>query len=322
MGTQAGTEVTYSTVGIREQLADVIYNISPTETPFMSNIGRTVAENTYFEWQTDALAAAAANAQLEGDDAPAIPNNVATVRQGNYCQISRKLLAVSGTTEKVRKAGRKSELAYQIAKHGAELKRDMEFALTQNQNAIAGALAVARQTAGIESWLVSNVVSGVGYVAPTFSGGGTSGFPTTAPTDGTQVAFTEAMLKNVAQQQFTNGGKAAMLLVDATQKQTVSGFAGIAINRYELKNEQTAVIIGAADVYVTDFGKIHVTPDRFQRHRTALLIDPEFAEVAFLRDFDLIDLATTGDAERRMLIVEYGLKVNNQAAHAKVADLS
>ena len=114
---------------VREDLANVIYNISPEDTPFMSTIGRGSANQTYFEWQTDALAAASTtNAVIEGDEAT-LSALTATNRVGNYTQISRKVIGVSGTNEAVDKAGKKSEMAYQMAKASAELKRDMETAL-------------------------------------------------------------------------------------------------------------------------------------------------------------------------------------------------
>ena len=189
MAIVANTFTRYSAIGIREDLSNVIYNISPEETPFISNIGKENVKNTYFEWQTDSLAAASAsNAALEGDDISSFAAVTPTVRVGNYTQISTKNVVISGTVEAVDKAGRRSELTYQLAKMGSELKRDMESALLANQAAVAGNTTTARRTAGLPAWLTSNTSFGTGGADPTV--GST---PTAARTDGTQRAFTETL---------------------------------------------------------------------------------------------------------------------------------
>lgn len=320
------TYFTYSSEGIREDLADVIYSIAPEETPFMSNIGRKQVSNTLFEWQEDTLAAAGDSAIIEGG--AAVSTQTAPKRMQNYAQLNAKRVTISGTLEAVDKAGRNSELQYELARKSSELKRDMEFALTQNQVAAAGDASTARKTAGLESWLRTNTSRGSGGTTdgadPTLSGT-TSGFPNAAPTDASsdaERAFTEALLKTVIQEVWTEGGDPSILMVGASNKQTVSGFAGIAAQRYMAPNDAPSTIIGAADVYVSDFGSVQVVPNRFQRNRTAFVLDPEYAEVGYLRDFEIQELAKTGDAEDRQIIVEFGLQVSNEKAHGVIADLS
>ena len=318
MAIVTNTFTRYSAVGIREDLSNVIYNISPEETPFISNISRENVKNTYFEWQTDALAAASAsNAALEGDDVSSFQAVTPTARVGNYTQISTKNVIISGTLEAVDKAGRRSELTYQLAKMGAELKRDMESALLANQAAVAGNTTTARRTAGLPAWLTSNTDFGSGGADPTV--GST---PTAARTDGTQRAFTETLLKNVVAEVWNSGGTPKMLMVGSFNKQAASAFAGIATKFRDVPAGQQAQIIGAADVYVSDFGTINIVPNRFQRARDAFVVDPEYASLAILRPIQQTELAKTGDAEKRLMLVEYGLKVSNQAAHGIVADLT
>lgn len=318
MAIVANTFTRYSAVGIREDLSNVIYNISPEETPFISNISRENVKNTYFEWQTDALAAASAsNAALEGDDVSSFQAVTPTARVGNYTQISTKNVIISGTLEAVDKAGRRSELTYQLAKMGAELKRDMESALLANQASVAGNTTTARRTAGLPAWLTSNTSFGVGGVDPTV--GST---PTAARTDGTQRAFTETLLKEVVAEVWNSGGTPKMLMVGSFNKQAASAFSGIATKFRDVPAGQQAQIIGAADVYVSDFGTINIVPNRFQRARDAFIVDPEYASLAILRPIQQTELAKTGDAEKRLMLVEYGLKVSNQAAHGIVADLT
>lgn len=308
---------TFAAKGIREDLSNIIYNISPTETPFVTNIGKRTARNTFFEWQTDSLAAAVTtNAQLEGDDVSATAVTP-TTRVGNYTQISRKQWTITGTLEAVDKAGRKTEQAYQMAKQGKELKRDVEATLTSSQVAVSGGTTTARQTAAFDSWLTSNVDNGAGGGGYTYTT-----TPVTARTTGTARNYTENLLKSNIKSTWTSGGSLNMLMVGPVNKQRVSGFAGIADIRTEVKGKSTGVIVGAADVYVSDFGSIDVVPNRFMPEDRAYLIDPDYVALATLRPYQASQLAKTGDAEKWMMLVEYGLEVNNQAAHGVVRDLT
>jgi hypothetical protein len=312
------TYQTYTAIGMREDLSDVIYNISPTDTPFMSSIGKTKATATYHEWQTDSLAAAALGGAVEGADASTITASP-TTRIGNRTQIFTKSVAVAGTLEAVDKAGRKSEKAYQLAKVSAELKRNIELTLLSNQVSAAGDSSTARTLGGLQAWLSSNYDGGTSGVAG--SGG------TTARTDGTDRTFTEAILKTVIAEVYTSGGSPKVLMVNPTHKQTVSAFAGIAAQRYMAPSNEPTTIIGAADVYMSDFGTISVVPNRFMNStnagdETAFIVDPDMAAVAYLRPFQTIELAKTGDSEKTQLLAELTLEVKNQAAHGIVADLS
>jgi hypothetical protein len=310
-----------ATNAVREDLSNIIYNISPEDTVFMSNVGRDTASQTYTEWQTDALAAASTtNAQIEGDDAAA-DSLAATNRVGNYTQISRKVVATSGTLEAVNTAGYRSAMAYQMAKAASELKRDMETALLFNQAAVAGNSSTARKTAGLPAWLRSNVSKGSGGGDPTMSSTN-DGYPNAARTDGTQRTFTETMLKDVIQSVWTNGGTPKLLLVGPFNKRTASGFAGIAGARFNVDGARPSTIIGAADIYVSDFGNVSIVPSRFQRERDAFVVDPEYAAVSYLRNFQTQDLAKTGDSAKKMIVVEYALKVRTEKAHGIIADLT
>lgn len=309
---------TYTAIGIREDLSDVIYDISPTETPFQSNSARVTATQKIHEWQTDSLAAAAANAQLEGDAITAAAMSP-TVRLRNYCQISRKPMSITGTTQKSDAAGRANEMSYQIAKAGREMKRDMEFALTQNQASTAGGIASARTLASVESWLATN--NTVETTNTTGTTPGYSGSTVVAPSDGTQATLTEKLLKAVIADTWTAGGDPNVIMVGPTNKQRISGFSGIGTLFQEVNKTGTNTIIGAADLYISDFGRHTIVPNRFSRDRTCLVLDMSMWAVAFLRPMHTIDLAKTGDAETKSLIAEYTLESRNEAASGKVADL-
>jgi hypothetical protein len=311
------TFTTFDAKGIREDLSNIITNIAPEETPYMSNIGRESVSNSLFEWQTDTLATAAANKQLEGDDVSSFDAVVATVRLQNYAQISRKTIVLSATEEVVNKAGRRSELAYQIAKRGSELKRDQEFSMLNGAVAAAGSTSVARGTASLGAFIKTNVDMQTNGTNPSYTT-----LPNSARTDGNVRTFTETILKNVIQQVWTAGGMPKILMTGPVNKQRVSGFSGIASARYNLNGgDRPATIIGAADIYVSDFGQVQVVPNRFQRERDAWVLDPEYAKMTTLRPYQQIELAKTGDAEKRMLIVEWGHKVLAENAHGLAADL-
>ena len=308
------TFTAHSAIGQREDLTDIIYNISPTETPFMSSIGKTKATAVYHEWQTDSLAAATTgNAAIEGADATSATLSP-TVRLGNYTQIIQKTVQVSGTLDAVNKAGRKSEKAYQLAKASSELKRDLETILLANQGRSAGSSTTARKLGSILSWIKTNSDVGSGRADPATIGVSTR-------TDGTQRTFTETLLKTVVSEVFVSGGSPKILMVGAAGKQKVSSFAGIAAQRYMAPSNTPTTIIGAADVYMSDFGTMSVVPNRFMRTREALILDPEYAALAYLRPFQTNDLAKVGDSENTQLLAEVTLEVKNEAAHGIVADL-
>jgi hypothetical protein len=302
--------------GLREDLADVIYDISPTDTPFQSSIGRTKATAVYHEWQTDSLAAATTNnAAVEGADASDATLSP-TVRLGNYTQILQKTIKVSGTLDTVNKAGRKSEKAYQLAKASAELKRDLETILLANQGQSAGSSnSTARKMGSLLSWLKTNTSVGSSGSDPTTIGVSTR-------TDGTQRTFTEQLLKDEVSAIFTSGGNPKVLMVGPVGKQKVSSFAGIAAQRFMAPANTPTTIIGAADVYMSDFGTMSVVPNRFMRARDALVLDPEYAAVAYLRPFQTNELAKAGDSDKTQILVECTLEVKNEAAHGIVADLN
>jgi hypothetical protein len=312
------TYQTYTSIGNREDLSDVIYSISPTDTPIMSSIGKTKATAVYHEWQTDSLAAnTTANALVEGATASDITVSP-TTRLGNYTQIVGKTVMVSGTLEAVDKAGRKSEKAYQLAKLSSEIKRDMETIITANQGQSAGNASTARTLGALLSYIKSNTSK---------NGTATTGVdPVTVGvstrTDGTTRTFTEAMLKTVIASVFSAGGTPSALFVSPTQKQVVSGFTGLAAQRYQVPTSGQATILAGADLYQSDFGVLSIVPDRFMRSRDALILDPEYAALAYLRPFQTNELARVGDAEKTQILAEFTLEVRNEAAHGGVFDLS
>lgn len=317
MTAATGTFQTYAAKGIKEDLSDVISNIAPTETPFMSNAGKGKVSSTFFEFQTDTLATAVTtNAQIEGDDISSYDSVTATVRLGNYTQIARKTVVIAGTQEAVDKAGRKSEIAYQLAKKGKELKRDIEAGCLDNQAASAGNSATARYTGSFLVHLKTNVNKDAGGVIPVYTTVANDVY-----TNGTTRTFTEIMLKDVIQQCWTAGANPKTLMVGGTVKQTVSAFSGVVTRNLNQTSDKPTSIIGAADVYVSDFGNINIIPNRFQRVRDAFVIDWDYVEIDYLRPFQTEELAKTGDAEKRLLIVEYGVRVKNEKAHGVAVDL-
>ena len=309
------TFTAHSAIGQREDLSDVIYSISPTETPLLNTLARSKATAVFHEWQTDSLAAATtANAAVEGADATSATLSP-TVRLGNYTQIVQKTIQVSGTLDTVNKAGRKSEKAYQLARASSELKRDIETILCANQGRSAGNSSTARTMGSMLSWLKTNVDKASNGADPTTIGVSTR-------SDGTARTFTETLLKTVIAEVFDSGGAPKILMVGTSGKQKVSSFAGIAAQRYMAPADAPTTIIGAADVYLSDFGSVSVVPNRFMRTSDAFVLDPEYAAVAYLRPFATNELARAGDSDKTQILAELTLEMRNEAAHGLVADLN
>ncbi len=312
MAQATGTTDTYDLVGLAEDVENIIFNISPMDTPVLTMAKKKDATATNHQWQTDSLAAAAANRAIEGDDstyATAAP----TTMLSNRLQISKKSVMVSGTADAVRKYGRAKEFAYQIAKRGKEIKRDMEFAITQNQASSAGGSGTARSSAGLESMIAGN------RILPTTSNTGTtpgySGGDWAAPTDGTATGAGSTLSETYLIQALEAG---------SYQKRQVATFGGATKYAGFYNPKQGAaqgMVIGGVDLYVSDFGEHKLMLDRFMRTRTVLCLDPEYVSVAWLRPLKFEERAKTGDATRGELLGEWTLVLDNPDAHAKVQDL-
>lgn len=316
MAVPANTIQNVARVGVREDLDDKIAELFPDEAPFQNAIGRSKASNTYTEWQTDGLAAANHdNKTIQGDDL-ANESRANTTRVGTHTQIFKKVVGSSTTVEATTKAGRRSELAREIMKAGRELRTDREKRFLGNYASVAAAAGTAGETAGALAWLTSNVSRGAAGASGGFSAGIVA-----AATNGTQRAYTEALLKPVLQSVWASGGTPRMVITNGTQKQTAAAFTGIAAQRRET-GDKKATIIAGADIYVSDFGEVQFVPDRYASARDALIVDPEYWDIAVLDPMKTMDLAKTGLATRKAIYEECALRCLNQAASGVVADLT
>ena len=314
MALETNAFATYEAVGNREDLTNAIYRIDPTDTPFISGIERAKANATKHEWQTQALAAAASNKQLEGDAfsaAAATP----TVRLSNECQISYKVARVTNTQRVVNKAGRGDEMTYQMMLKGLELRRDLEVNVAgTNQAKATGTDTAARALASVLSWLKTNTSKGGGSGADPSAADGTG-----TRTDGTQRAFTESLLKTVLQSAWTNGGKPDTIMVGAFNKQQFSTFTG---RSSPIEQASSKKIVAAVDAYESDFGRLKVVPNRFMRTRDCLVLQMDMWAKATLRDMNTIDIAVTGDSVSKAIVTEMTIEARNEKASGIVADLT
>lgn len=305
---------------VREDLIDKIYNTSPTQTPVTSAFGKGKADNTYHEWQRDSLAAANKdNAMIDGDDFSA-EAQTPTERVGNYCQIFSKKPAVSRRSNIVKKAGMKTAMAYKKAQNMLEIKRDIEAAVLSSNPAVAGNSTTASKLGGLGVQVYTNVSHGTTGATAAH----TTGAPTTAVTAGTARAFTETLLKTVLQSAYNNSGEVPpMAVMSASHKQTFSGFAGIAANRFQVGNKKQGAVIGAADVYMSDFGEIDIVPHYIMNGSTTVFLNnPEYADLCFLDGFRSEEMGKTGDSEKQLITADVTLAVRAEKAFAKIADLT
>lgn len=322
MAQLSGTTATFDSAGLREDLEDVIWDLFPEDTWALSNLDRVDATAVNHEWQLDSLEAATTNKVVEGDDA-AYLTAAAPTRVGNYTQIARKTFIISGTLEAVKKAGRKSEVARQAMKKMRELKRDMEKALVGNQGSSAGADATPRSCGGMEAWIASTANGGNALIATTTaSGASTAAFATgvvAAPVDGsTTGALSLTIFNQALQEAWADGGDPRIILVGPTQKTAIDAFSSIATRFVNIDRKAEAVIHGAANVYVSDYGTHTVILHRYMRTSVVLCLDPDYWATAFLRRPKMEELAKTGDGEKRQLIAEFTLVARNPNSSSKV----
>lgn len=311
MAAVSNTFTTYDATANREDLSDAIYNIDPFDTPFMTLAGRRNVSNVTFDWQVESLKAVdTSNAEVEGFE---LSRSTAqpTTRVSNTCQISKRDATVTGTQNASNPAGKRKEMAHQMAMRSKELKRDMESIVCQTQGREAGNLTTARLTRALESWLSTNTDRA--------GDGANAADENSSPTDGTARAFTEQMIKDMLQSCYDNGAEPNTLLLGSFNKTVASGFTGRDNTRQNIDKERVQATIS---LYAGDFGTLKIVPSRWVRARTAFLLDPAYVRIAYFRNFRRIPLATIGDAETNMILAEYGLQVDNEAAHAVIADLT
>lgn len=306
----------YDAVGIREDLRDVIYNISPEETPFLSKCKKTKATNTYHEWQTDSLRSSAANAHIEGD-ATTASARTATTRLGNYTQIMKGAVNVPDTDEGLNKAGRAKEIAYQTMKLAKEIKLDVEKALFDNNARVAGDSSTAREMAGLPSWIVTNIDEAGDATAATGDG-------TDARTDGTAAAFSQTRFDGVMQSIWEQGGNPNSVYLSAYQMNIALGFTGMNNQRSTIGASVggTNAVINAVDVYVTPWGTVEFIPSRENRGRDVFIVQDDMFEVAELRPMKNTQLAKTGDSTTRQIVTELTLVAKNEKSSGAIYDCS
>ncbi len=329
MAQLANTYETYDTVGIREELADKIHQITPEETPFLSLIGRKKCRSTHPEWQTDTLDAVDAdNNQPEGNEWQFTEINP-TARVGNYCQISDKKIIISASNESSNAAGRRSELARETAKKGVALRIDMEIIALSNQASSAGSgnAASNRKLGGLRAWLSTNDSLGSSGASGGFNSG--TGL-VDAATNGSQRAFTKALLDANILSVYNAGGSPTTCMMSPYAKTVFSTFmadSNVIPLRRQVSGKQQGVIIAAADVYVSDFGDLLMIPNRQMARggaahaRNVFQIDPTKIHLKSYRDIKRETPAKTGDSHKRVLVTEYTLCVDNEAAHGVIADI-
>ena len=311
MAQSTNTFDSYDAVGIREDLEDVIYDVSPEETPFYSACAKVKAANTLHEWQTDALRSSASNAHIEGDATTATART-ATTRQGNYTQIFKNAVVIPDTDEGLKKAGRAAEIAYQMLKTAKEQKLDIEKALFDNNARVAGNSTTARELAGAPVWLITNTSFGSG-------GADATGDGTDARTDGTQAAFSQTRFDSVMQSIWEQGGNPDSVYLSAFQMNVALGFAGNNNQRSTVKAEDERVI-KHMDVYVTPWGTVEFIPSRENRSRDVFIMQDDMWAVGVLRPTKNIALAKTGDATTRQVTTELTLVCKNEKASGMIAD--
>lgn len=292
--------------GNREDLVNTVYDISPTDTPILTALSRGKATAVLHEWTTHALASAAANEKIEGDDAT-IDAATAKTRLNNRTAISNKVAGVTKTQQAVDKVGMQDALAEEVGYKMAEIKRDMEVMLTANTAKVAGNDTTARKSAGLPTWILNSVAVGAN---PTGDG-------SDAATDGTQRVLIEDYLLSASKLAYDDGGSPSLLVCGTFNKRIISSFSA---NQNRNVDASEKKLVNSISVYEDDFNTLKVVADRFSRSRDVIGIDTEYAKVAYLRSFDTWDLAVTGSSMRKQIEVEWTLEMCNPDAHFIIRD--
>ncbi len=321
MGAPTAAFATFNQVGAREDLEDIIYDISPMETFFTSSISKVKATNTLHDWQTDALdAPSATNAWTQGDDFTAGAVNP-TTKLRNHTQIARKDFVITRTANMMNTAGRKEELARLIIRKGDSLKRDIETAVVRNGAATGGSSASAAVAAGVETWIYTD-----NHIHPLSATASTpapvNGIAATAPTDGSATAFVEADLKEALKQSWSCGGKTDVILLPATLKAKFDAFTGIATRFRDVAAGKQAQVIAAADVYVSAYGSHKVVLSRYMRNSVVLCLDMDTWALAWFDKMHVEEIAKAGDSEKRMIVCEYTLVARSPLANSKLGNVT
>jgi hypothetical protein len=305
---------TYDAVGNREDLSDIVYNVDPTETPYLSSMPKGSATSTKHEWQTRALTAASgSNAVIEGDDATT-DASTANTRVFNYCQIADKVARVTGTQEAVDKAGAKGEMARQMADRMKELKRDVETSLLQNVAYVAGTDTLARVCAGVPTYVKTNISKEAGGTAATGNG---SDIYTDS---GTTRTLLEEHVEAALATGWTNGAKPTKGFLNAFQKRKFAGFSGSSTKNLDGASKK---VVNSVDFYIDPLGtEISLVPCRQMPTDMIYFMDMEYVKFSTLRNFTTHDLAKDGDSQRKQIIVEFTQEINNEKAHCGVYDLA
>lgn len=323
MAVPSNTYQTYPQTNIREDLSNLIFNVDPFKTPVLNMTKKNRATQGNHEWDTDSLAAQnLANAAVEGDD-PTSQALTPTARMGNYVQTSNKVVQLSGKSQAVIAAGGSNKMGYQLLKKSKELKRDMEGILTYNSAKSAGNSTTASKMGGLPCWIYTNTVFQTGGTPaganPTLNANGWTDGSSTRTYNSTTAALTETMVKSVLQKIYSSSGESPeYAVVSPVNKQIISGFAGPGTRFIEVEDKTLAT---AVDIYQSDFGDVKIIPDIFlAQSKDCFFINPNYLRVAYLRPFQTVPLAKTGDSDKKMLLVDYTLEVGNEKAHGLITD--
>lgn len=320
MATLTAAFDTNEQIGIKEDIEDKIFMISPKETPFLSNAQKLTARNTLHQWQTDTLRSPVENRQVEGNTAAASARTPTTMLN-NYTCISDDVFAVTGTADAVDTYGRAKESIYQRVKAGLQLKTDMEITLLANdaKNGQSSS-ASARVAAGFPTW-ITNYTNGTGP---------TSGTGSSIAVASSATALTYEFLSSAMQLVYQAGGNPSIMMLPPGLKRKFSlltigsSSPSTADIRYDISTPKAAAAVGTVDQWLSDFGMLDVTPNRQQAlgdtflQQAVFLIDPEKYGVAFLRPLQFIPLAKVGDYEQELVLAEYTLVVQSPKAHGAV----
>ena len=316
---------------IREDVMEKIWDISKIPLPLTDMIGSGgKAKNSYAEWTEDSLAAPdITNAVVDGSDQTG-NDTVTGSRIGNHCQESVKMVQVSTRARNSDTIGRSDELSYQVMRRQQELRRDVEAIMMTGQASVAdNGDAVAGKSAGLAAFITTTASRGA---TGTGTGFNDSTGLVAAVADGTKRGLTETLVRDAVEGVYNEGGDPTIMMTipSVIRKFSEYLFSSTAVAQIQSdhgKTTEKATALGYVNVFVTDFGTLSLVPNRLQQKTgtadaaSVFILDPAYLEMCFLNGYQTEELSKTGLSDKRLMSVDWTLKVLNEKAQGIIADV-
>lgn len=282
----------YEVVGAWQDITDIVVNISPDDTPFLTMFGQSAAEATTITSLNDALPVPDSTPIQEGADVTTAAV-MANSKVDNYVQIFDAKFFLTDTQVAIKKHGVADELAKQIEKHTTAIGMNFEKAIVTHDTAVQAASGTAPKMGGIPYFNVSNATA--------------------------TAVFSETKFNDAAVASWTKGGKPSLCALSMANKRVANTFnAGANKNR----DQKDRSIIVPVDFYESDAGKIKWMPHRMMPSSRVEILDPQYFKCRFLIPFHMEPLAKVGHKDNYLITGQGSLECGSKEAQASLTGIA